>query len=123
MKLLTDEDYRDIGKRIAKLRENKNMTQNDLASATGFSIQHISNIERGHTKLALSALIKLSNAFEVSPDVILCDTVYSSKAIFKDELAGLIETADENEIKIMVNLFKTLIPTLRRYYNKDNTEH
>lgn len=120
--MLTDEDYRDIGKRIAKLRENRNMTQSDLASAAEFSIQHISNIERGHTKLALSALIKLSNALEVSPDVILCDTVYSSKAIFKDELSELIESADENEIKIMVSLFKTLIPTLRRYYNKDNVE-
>lgn len=117
---MTDEDYRDIGKRIAKIRENRNMTQNDLASASEFSIQHISNIERGHTKLGLPALIKLSNALNVTPDVILCDCVYSSKAIFKDELEELVNMADEKEIKIMVNMFKTLIPTLRRYYSPND---
>jgi len=36
-----------LGKKISKLRRNKNMTQKELAEKVGISVSYLSKIERG----------------------------------------------------------------------------
>nr|MDA8221746.1 helix-turn-helix transcriptional regulator [Desulfitobacterium hafniense] len=38
-------NYKELGERIAKRRKVLNLTQDDVAEATGLSNNHISNIE------------------------------------------------------------------------------
>ncbi|MDY0276776.1 MAG: helix-turn-helix domain-containing protein [Acholeplasma sp.] len=61
----------EIGKRIAKLRKEKNMTQVELADKLGISYQAVSNWERGDSMPDIAKLSDLSLIFDVTIDEIL----------------------------------------------------
>ena len=71
-------DYVALGKRIREWRKAKNITQEQLANATDKTVQHISNIERCHTKVSLSTLVEIANCLDVSANDLLCDSLKNS---------------------------------------------
>jgi len=64
-------DMRMIGKKIADLRKEKNMTQLELADLLGISYQAVSHWERGESMPDISKLSDLSEILEVSIDTLL----------------------------------------------------
>ena len=58
-------------KRIRDLREDKDLTQRDLARILNCSQQVYSNYELGQRDLPTDILIKLSDFYQVSTDYIL----------------------------------------------------
>lgn len=62
-----------IGKICQKYRLKNNLTQNQVAELTGLEPRHISQIERGFSKRSIDTLLKLCNAYKITPDVILYD--------------------------------------------------
>ena len=62
-----------IGKVFQEYRLKNNMTQNDVSDITGLEPRHISQLERGFTKGSIDTLLKLCNAYKITPDVILYD--------------------------------------------------
>ena len=78
-----------IGKRVAQLRKDKNMTQMELADRMGVSYQAVSNWERGNSMPDIAKLKDLSEILGVTVDALL-DTeddtsVNLVKHIMKDE--------------------------------------
>lgn len=61
----------DIGKTIRKLREEKNMTQDNLAEKMNVTRQAVSNWETGKTSPDIDTLFKLSQIFDVSMEEII----------------------------------------------------
>jgi transcriptional regulator with XRE-family HTH domain len=59
-----------IGRRIAKLRAEKNMTQADLAKASGVTLANISRIERGQYSPGLDVLTKIADALGAQIDIV-----------------------------------------------------
>ena len=57
--------------RIKDLREDRDMRQSDLATATGIDQRTISNYETGKTYPDSYALIKLADFFDVSIDYLV----------------------------------------------------
>ena len=55
-----------IGKKIKKLREQKNLTLEQLADLLGTDRQHIWNIEAGRKNITLDYLDKIAEALQVS---------------------------------------------------------
>ena len=53
---------------IRKLREKKNMTQAELADMIGIAHSHMSDIERGETRLGVDILMSISEKLQVSTD-------------------------------------------------------
>lgn len=47
-----------IGQRLRDIRESKNLTQDDIAKATGFMRPYVSRIENGHTVPSVESLRK-----------------------------------------------------------------
>lgn len=88
-------DYTAIGLRIRNRRVELNMSQQDLADQTNYSIQYIRNIERGHTKLGFRAIILISEALGISVDTLLFDNIDKSGFHLKYELAKIINSASE----------------------------
>lgn len=64
-------DMREIGKRIARLRKENNLTQVELADQLGVTYQAISNWERGDSMPDIAKLSDLSKIFDVSIDELL----------------------------------------------------
>ena len=64
-----------IGRRIKTARENKRLTQEQLAELVDLSPMHVSVIERGVKLPKLETLINIANVLDVSADVLLQDVV------------------------------------------------
>ena len=62
-----------IGQVCQQYRIKNNLTQNQVAELTGLEPRHISQIERGLSKGSIDTLLKLCNAYRITPDVILYD--------------------------------------------------
>ena len=62
-----------IGKVCQEYRLKNNLTQNQVAELTGLEPRHISQIERGFSKGSIDTLLKLCNAYKITPDIILYD--------------------------------------------------
>ena len=62
-----------IGNKFQEYRLKNNLTQNQVAEITGLEPQHISQIERRLSKGSIDTLLKLCNAYKITPDIILYD--------------------------------------------------
>lgn len=82
-----------IGKIVQEYRLKNNLTQNQVAEITGLEPRHISQIERGFSKGSIDTLIKLCNAYHITPDIILFD-------LLDDELKKSVSIYDEKFIKL-----------------------
>src|SRR5262245_37667293 len=61
-----DQAARMVGRRIAEIRVDRNMTQRELATLTRTSKQWISEVENGGVNLTLRSLVRLAEALQVS---------------------------------------------------------
>ena len=59
-----------IGKRIAELRKERELSQVDLALKTGLDKGHIARIELGRYSVGLDTLQKIANALNVKIELI-----------------------------------------------------
>lgn len=55
-----------VGRNFARLRRDKELTQEEVAARSGFSQQYISSLERGRRNPTVITLYELAQALEVS---------------------------------------------------------
>lgn len=60
-----------IGQKVAALRKELKLTQEDLAGAAEMDRSYLSEIENGHKNFSISTLINLSRALQVKPSELL----------------------------------------------------
>lgn len=116
-------DYGRLGARVRCRRELLKMSQAELASATELSTQHISNIENAKTKVSLEKLVDIVNVLDCSLDELLCDSVVKSREIYVNEIAGLIETFSDAEIRALpefLRSFRHFSKLLKRSIQRDD---
>lgn len=97
-------DYIAIGMRIKNYRLQKNLTQTDLADKVEVSDKYISLVERGHTKISLSRLAKVSNALDVDITILLKDVDDSSPNYMNDEIVDLISNMSPDTKKLLLKI-------------------
>ena len=106
----TDNISKHIGQVCQQYRIKNNLTQNQVADLTGLEPRHISQIERGLSKGSIDTLIKLCNAYSISPDIILYDllddTVKNSVSIY-DEKFKKLSKRDKDSILHFIDYFLT----------------
>ncbi len=98
-------DYEMLGARIREARKNKGYTQSELAELTEYSVQHISHVETGSTKLSVELLICIANVLDTSLDELLKDSLTFSP---KTQYNLSIEARTEKERSAIVKIVKTL---------------
>ena len=74
-----------LGRRIKQAREEKRMTQEQLAECVYVSPTHISVIERGVKAPSLETLIIIANTLDVSADTLLQDMLKNCSTIVSTE--------------------------------------
>lgn len=55
-----------LGKNIRAVRKRRGLTQEELAELSGFSLQHVGDIERGKANPTLTCLLKLADVMSVT---------------------------------------------------------
>ena len=73
-----DEALRTLGRRIAELRREKGLTQEELAEEMGVSRNHIADIELGARNTGVWSLLLICKALALSPDVVFEDFTAST---------------------------------------------
>ena len=71
MAIKNEEQRQRIGQRIATLRKEKGMTQQDLADVTGLLRNHISRIEQGRYSVGFDTLQAIAEALGGTIDIIV----------------------------------------------------
>ena len=64
-------DYKSVGERIKNSRISKNITQDKLAELIDINPSHLSNIERGKTKMSTDTLANIARSLNISIDYLL----------------------------------------------------
>ena len=115
-------DYEQIGKQVKIARIQAGVTQEYLAEKVKISTTHLSNVERGTTKVGLNVIVDISKALHVSLDILLCNEVGTpyQKPILNGKLADLLEDCDARELMVIGEIVETTKKTLRRVYAKTN---
>ena len=106
----TDNISKHIGQVCQQYRIKNNLTQNQVAELTGLEPRHISQIERGLSKGSIDTLIKLCNAYSMSPDIILYDLLYDTVKIsvsIYDEKFKKLSKRDKDSILHFIDYFLT----------------
>ena len=97
-----------IGDKFQEYRLKNNLTQNQVSELTGLEPRHISQIERGLSKGSIDTLIKLYNAYSITPDIILYDLldndVKKSVSIY-DEKFKKLSKRDKDSILHFIEYF------------------
>lgn len=65
MGITEDKFLIDLGLRIKALRENKNLSQEDLANDCNIPKSQIARIEKAKINTTVKTLVKISNALEI----------------------------------------------------------
>ena len=103
-------DYEKIGMRIRKLRQEKGLTQADLAAMIGCSNNYLSHIETAQCKLSLSMLLRFSFVLEESIDYFLLDTPFAgSNAIIDRDIAEKLSKCRPETLNAVSNMIDILL--------------
>lgn len=112
-------DYKMIGKRLRKAREEQNITQEYLAEQVDISLAHMSRIESGKTKPSTQVLVALCDALAVSVDSILCDSLPSIKVpVYNNYLQEVLKGCKPEEIRMITEIAETVLKSAREAYKK-----
>ena len=94
-----------LGKRIVEIRKDKNMSQEAFAELFNVTRQTVSNWENLKSYPDIETLIKISNTFNISLDVLLKE----DKRLIKDINNKMYEKKDNNKKYILVILYSISI--------------
>lgn len=94
-------DYKELGERIAKRRKVLNLTQDDVAEATGLSNNHISNIENNHSIPSIETLVKICNVLDVTPDYFLLGVVRDTNDSLYSQISQKIKLCDKKKLQLV----------------------
>jgi transcriptional regulator with XRE-family HTH domain len=106
-------NYKLIGIRVKNQRLKMKLTQEKLAETANISVQHLSKIETGNTKLSLPCLILISNALGTTVDHLLMDNITESKIDLLKEVEAVFSDCSPNEIFLMLSQADNLKKSLR----------
>lgn len=118
-------DYKDLGHRIKKKRENLGMSQAELADQADLSTQHISNVENARSKIGLEKLVTVANVLNSYTDELLCGSVRTSRAVYSEEVAAIIETFSDTQLRVLPEFlrdFNYVYELLKRRMEEENNQ-
>lgn len=110
-----DLKFDQIGVRIKQHREAKGLSQEELGDIIGTSNRHLSKVETGGKNPSLDLVIKIANALDITPDVLLSDYLTGSKETKNTELLALFNDCNPTEKAILLDMLKRMKTLLSEY--------
>lgn len=99
-------NYRDMGIRIRKKREESGLSQAELAERAQLSTQHISNVENARSKIGLEKLVTIANVLDSSVDELVCGSIKRGRTVYNSEIAELLEDFSDTELRMLPDVMK-----------------
>lgn len=103
-------DYTKIGKRIQSVRNERNLTQEDVASACGCTSNHLSAVETGTHRPSLALIIKLATVLNSSVDYFLMDTAQANQQyLINSRIAPKLDNCSAYELQYIERVIDELM--------------
>jgi len=106
-------DYIELGKRIKAARLAAKLTQEQLAEKINLSSGHCAHVERGTSKVSLSALVAIANALNTTPDKLLLDSSHDIMPHLMEEAQALFADCDPDEIYVILQAADAIKKSIR----------
>lgn len=107
-------DVSSIGKIIQKLRNEKGLTQEQLAEKVELSANYLSKVERGLCKLNVEKFLKMAEILDFSlEDFGIKQKEKQIEDVAKKELLNLILTSSSKNIQIYTKFINTINEVLK----------
>lgn len=88
-----------LGNKIRDLREEKNLSQDELSERISLSVNAISNIEGGKSSPNLRTIVSIATELESSIDFLVSEEISKSKNTYINEILIKLSKMDELEIR------------------------
>jgi transcriptional regulator with XRE-family HTH domain len=108
--------YRLAGKNLKKLREERGLTQKELAEKLNLSIGLISRIERGENSLAPRHIASICKLFDVDPGYFYRTNAERDMETAKALLRNTVEIKDDGLVGEMLKDLQSFIGYLNTKY-------
>lgn len=105
-------DYIVIGSRIRQYRQERGITQEDLAFQINSSTAYISNIERGIKKPSLEKLVVIAEVLHVTVNDFIYSLPYSANPNFDLDFQYIISLCTPEKQKIITKNIAEIIQIL-----------
>ena len=102
-------DYNIIGHRIKKARQNKHLTQEDLAEKLDVSVAFLSRIERGSSHINLKRLNQICDILNITEGQILNGSSGNSKNYLNAEFSELLKSSSSEEQKLIYKIAQVIV--------------
>ena len=102
-------DYNIIGQRIKKARQNKHLTQEDLAEKLDVSVAFLSRIERGSSHINLKRLNQICDILNITEGQILNGSSGNSKNYLNAEFSELLKSSSSEVQKLIYKIAQVIV--------------
>lgn len=102
-----------LGKRIKAAREKAGMTQEDLAAAVDYSVDHMSVVERGIKSPKLEKLVAIANILGIGTDELLQDSLNAATTLCASELSEQLKSLPTETQRKIMRILNTMITELQ----------
>lgn len=107
-------DWKVIGKKLAEIRKNLELTQYDVANAAGLSYKTYADAERGNVNVRMGTILKICDVLAITPDVLF--TEENPDIIFKfEKLYKQLQQCNRNEQETALKLLSVYLDLLDTY--------
>lgn len=94
--------YMELGQNIRTARKRKGYTQAQIAEIMGYSVQHISHVENGITRMSIEFIVCLANCLEVSLDELFRESLTYNKEYEHYQISSFLDNSTNEERKMLI---------------------
>ncbi len=107
-------DYVLLGERIKFWRQQRNLTQEQLAEKVGVTPGFISLIEIGKRRVSLESLLSICAELEITLNELLVGNQLPQPGDYNTEFSELISKLDEADKQLLFEITKAVCKTIKK---------
>ena len=107
-------DYVLLGEQIKFWRQQRNLTQKQLAEKVGVTPGFISLIEIGKRRVSLESLLSICTELEITLNELLVGNQLPQPSDYNTEISELISKLDEADKQLLFEITKAVCKTIKK---------
>lgn len=96
---MDDRVYRLFGSRVRALREEQNVTQEELANRVALSRTSITNIERGRQRVMLHQMLDIAQALDADPSKLVPGPEAVAVEPLREDVARVVDLLQRETVR------------------------
>ena len=106
-------DFISIGNKLLMIRKKLGLTQSEVAEAANLSDRTYADIERGTVNMRIETMLKICDALQITPDVILTEE-NPNLVIKQSKLLEQLESCTEKQKETALELLAVYLRSVKK---------